>query len=191
MLPRPEPWALSSRAYSILLAEWATGRPTRRPARRRCPDRPATRDRSHPSSRPPRARRQPYGGPAGLGPGRQCPSDVPRPGPSRQHHHRVDPHARKQIAGVDATELDEQMRTLRSMIRDSIDPDPPVTVRPVPLDGKTVLLIEVSAGGRWYAYNPKRPEFYLRRGASTVPGTAAGDRCRDRPAISVSVNGPA
>ncbi|MBP1782773.1 hypothetical protein J3R08_002623 [Micromonospora sp. HB375] len=74
-----------------------------------------------------------------------------------------------QIAGVDATKVDEQMRTLRSMIRDSIDPDPPVTVRPVPLDGKTVLLVEVSAGGRWYAYNPKRPEFYLRRGASTVP----------------------
>ncbi|MFG1892173.1 helix-turn-helix domain-containing protein [Micromonospora sp. NPDC049051] len=74
-----------------------------------------------------------------------------------------------QIAGVDATKLDEQMRTLRSMIRDNIDPDPPVTVRPVPVDGKTVVLVEVSAGGRWYAYNPKRPEFYLRRGASTVP----------------------
>ncbi|MEH0820478.1 MULTISPECIES: hypothetical protein [unclassified Micromonospora] len=37
------------------------------------------------------------------------------------------------------------------------------------LDGKTVLIVEVSAGGRWYAYNPKRPEFYLRRGASTIP----------------------
>ncbi|OON27147.1 hypothetical protein BSA16_33575 [Micromonospora sp. Rc5] len=74
-----------------------------------------------------------------------------------------------QIAGVDATKLDEQMRALRSMIRDSIDPDPPVKVRPVSLDGKNVLLVEVSAGGRWYAYNPKRPEFYLRRGASTVP----------------------
>jgi hypothetical protein len=74
-----------------------------------------------------------------------------------------------QIVGVDATKLDEQMLTLGSMIRDSIDPDPPATVRPAPLGGKTVLLVEVSAGGRWYAYNPKRPEFYLRRGASTVP----------------------
>jgi hypothetical protein len=32
ILPRLAPWTLSSRAYSIFSAEWATGRPTRRPA---------------------------------------------------------------------------------------------------------------------------------------------------------------
>ncbi|WP_157746488.1 AlbA family DNA-binding domain-containing protein [Micromonospora inositola] len=74
-----------------------------------------------------------------------------------------------QIAGVDATKLDELVLTLRSMIRSNIDPDPAVAVRPVPLDGKTVLLVEVAPGGRWHAYNREKPEFYLRRGASTVP----------------------
>ena len=51
-----------------------------------------------------------------------------------------------QIAGVDATKLDELTLALHNMIRSNIDPDPAVTVRPVPVDGKTVLLVEVTAG---------------------------------------------
>jgi predicted HTH transcriptional regulator len=74
-----------------------------------------------------------------------------------------------QIAGVVATKLDELMLTLRSMIRDNVEPDPPVRVRPVELHGKTILLVEVTPGRRWCAYYTKKPEFYLRRGASTVP----------------------
>lgn len=54
------------------------------------------------------------------------------------------------------------------MIRSNIDPDPDVTVRPVPVEGKTVLL-EVPAGSRWYVYGRERPEIYLRRGANTIP----------------------
>jgi len=73
-----------------------------------------------------------------------------------------------QIAGV-ATKLDDLMLQLHSMIRSNIDPDPDVTVRPVPVEGKTVLLIEVPAGGGWYVYGREKPEFYLRRGANTVP----------------------
>jgi hypothetical protein len=74
------------------------------------------------------------------------------------------------VVGVDPTTLDPQMLALQRMIRDSIAPEPPYTVRADELDGKTVLLVEVSGGAsRWYAYNPGKPEFYLRRGASTVP----------------------
>lgn len=74
-----------------------------------------------------------------------------------------------QIAGIDATKLDELMLQLSSMIRGNIDPDPAASIRPVHVDGKTVLLVEVAAGSGWYAYNREKPEFYLRRGASTVP----------------------
>jgi hypothetical protein len=74
-----------------------------------------------------------------------------------------------QIIGVDATKLDDLMLQLHNMIRSNIDPDPDVTVRAVPLDGKTVLLVEVPAGGGWYVYGREKPEFYLRRGANTVP----------------------
>jgi hypothetical protein len=73
------------------------------------------------------------------------------------------------VVGVDPRALDPQMRALHSMIRDSIDPEPPYVVRAVEVDGKTVLLVEVSAGNGWYAVNPAKPEFYLRRGGSTVP----------------------
>jgi hypothetical protein len=42
------------------------------------------------------------------------------------------------------------------------------------LDGKTLPLAEVSAGGRWYAVNPAKPEFYVQhpmtvRDATHVP----------------------
>ncbi|WBB91500.1 ATP-binding protein [Verrucosispora sp. WMMC514] len=74
-----------------------------------------------------------------------------------------------QIVGVDATKLDELMLTLHNMIRSNIDPDPGATVRPVAVDGKTVLLVEVPARSGWHAYNREKPEFYLRRGANTVP----------------------
>lgn len=73
------------------------------------------------------------------------------------------------VVGVDATALDPLMRQLTSMIRDSIAPEPPYTVRAEQVDGKTVLLVEVSGGGGWHAYSHTKPEFYLRRGASTVP----------------------
>lgn len=74
-----------------------------------------------------------------------------------------------QVAGVDATKLDELMLQLSTMIRGNIDPDPAATVRPVQVDGKTVLLVEVPSGTGWYAYNREKPQFYLRRGASSIP----------------------
>jgi hypothetical protein len=74
-----------------------------------------------------------------------------------------------QIVGVDAANLDALMLAVGNMIRDSIDPEPPYHLRAVELDGKTLLVVEVSAGGRWHALNPLKPEFYVRRGASTPP----------------------
>ncbi|MFI1989097.1 helix-turn-helix domain-containing protein [Actinoplanes sp. NPDC020271] len=73
------------------------------------------------------------------------------------------------IAGVDATKLDDLMLQLHNMIRSTIEPDPGVIVRPVQVEGKTVLLVEVPAGGGWHVYSREKPEFYLRRGANTVP----------------------
>ena len=56
-----------------------------------------------------------------------------------------------------------------SMIRDSIVPEPPYVLRAAEMNGRTLLLVEVTGGGRWYALNHTKPEFYVRRGASTVP----------------------
>lgn len=55
------------------------------------------------------------------------------------------------------------------MIRDSITPEPPYRLRAAETEGHLLLLAEISAGGQWYALNPAKPEFYVRRGASTVP----------------------
>lgn len=73
------------------------------------------------------------------------------------------------VTGVDATKLDELMLRLHRMIRDTIDPEPIYQVRAEQVDGKTVLLIEVEGTGRWHGYDRVKPEFYLRRGGSTVP----------------------
>lgn len=73
------------------------------------------------------------------------------------------------VIGVDPAKLDELMLQLRQMIRNMIDPEPPCQVRPEQVDGKVVLLIEVEGTGRWHGYDRVKPEFYLRRGASTVP----------------------
>jgi len=74
-----------------------------------------------------------------------------------------------QAIGINPADLDRHQLALTSMIRDSIGPEPPASLRPVERDGKTLLLLEVAAGGRWFALNPNTaPEFYVRRGASTV-----------------------
>jgi hypothetical protein len=71
--------------------------------------------------------------------------------------------------GINPAEADKCNLALGAMIRDSISPEPPYRLRTTELDGHLLLLAEVGAGGRWYAYNPAKPEFYVRRGASTVP----------------------
>ena len=68
-----------------------------------------------------------------------------------------------------------------SMIRDTVEPEPPCEVRIVEHEGKRVMAIEVSAGGQPHAYrNGSRLEFYVRRGPNTVPArhyeVAAGFR---------------
>ena len=80
---------------------------------------------------------------------------------------RVDDEA--QAVGINPGDLDRHQLALASMIRDSIGPEPSTSLRPVERDGKTLLLLEVAAGGRWFALHPNTtPEFYVRRGASTV-----------------------
>lgn len=74
-----------------------------------------------------------------------------------------------EVVGVDPTARDRLMLAVGSMIRSTIEPEPTYQLRIVEWRGKTVLLVEVVGGGRWYAVNPAKPEFYVRRGASTVP----------------------
>jgi hypothetical protein len=74
-----------------------------------------------------------------------------------------------QVIGVEPTARDKLMLAVGDMIRSTIEPEPPYEQRTVEWRGKMVLLVEVRAGGRWYALNPAKPEFYVRRGASTVP----------------------
>lgn len=74
-----------------------------------------------------------------------------------------------QVLGVDPADLDGLMLKVRNMIRDSIEPEPTYELRATELDGRTLLLAEVSGGAQWYTLNPARPEFYVRRGASTSP----------------------
>jgi hypothetical protein len=73
------------------------------------------------------------------------------------------------VVGVDPASLDKQMRAIVSMIRDSIEPEPPYELRTAEIEGMRLLVVEVAAGGRWFAVNPLKPEFYVRRGASTAP----------------------
>ncbi|MFJ1708496.1 helix-turn-helix domain-containing protein [Kitasatospora sp. NPDC088346] len=77
--------------------------------------------------------------------------------------------------------VDEQLLQVASIIRDSLEPEPPYTTRVIDHEGKKVLAIEVSAGGQMHAYcNGQRLEFYVRRGPNTVPArhyeVAAGFR---------------
>src|SRR5206468_10239167 len=74
-----------------------------------------------------------------------------------------------EVVGIDPATLDRQSVAVASMIRNNIEPEPPYVLRTAELDGKVLLLVEVAAGGRWYALNPGKPEFHVRRGASTTP----------------------
>jgi hypothetical protein len=74
-----------------------------------------------------------------------------------------------QVVGLGQINRDQVMLTVGNMIRSTIEPEPPYELRIIEWHGKTVLLVEVTGGGRWYAVNPAKPEFYVRRGASTVP----------------------
>ena len=73
-----------------------------------------------------------------------------------------------EVVGIDATERDQLMFAVGAVVRSTIEPEPPCHLRTVEVRGKMVLLAEVTGGGRWYAVNPAKPEFYVRRGASTV-----------------------
>ena len=74
-----------------------------------------------------------------------------------------------QPVGISSAVIEQHKLAVASMIRDSITPEPPYQLRAAEIDGHLLLLAEISAGGQWYALNPAKPEFYMRRGASTVP----------------------
>jgi hypothetical protein len=74
-----------------------------------------------------------------------------------------------QVVGVNPADLDGLMLAVGNMIRDNIEPEPSYYLRVAELEGKTLLVLEVHAGGKWHVLNPLKPEFYVRRGASTPP----------------------
>ncbi|MFJ7631648.1 helix-turn-helix domain-containing protein [Streptomyces sp. NPDC097595] len=76
-----------------------------------------------------------------------------------------------QIVGLpEGANVDKQVLQVVGMIRDNQEPVPSYEPRVIEHDGKTVIAIEVSGGGRMYAYRDgKRAEFYVRVGPNTVP----------------------
>jgi predicted HTH transcriptional regulator len=63
---------------------------------------------------------------------------------------------------------ERQRDRLVDMIRANIDPAPRCNLQVAEVDGKTLLVLQVHAGGRGAnALFPQNPEFYVRRGAST------------------------
>lgn len=72
------------------------------------------------------------------------------------------------VAGLDPSTVDRQQDRLVNMIRDLVAPDPPYAIRIEEIDNRPVLALEVQPGrGGGYALFPDRPEFYVRRGATT------------------------
>ncbi|MFZ4184657.1 helix-turn-helix domain-containing protein [Streptomyces pseudogriseolus] len=76
-----------------------------------------------------------------------------------------------QIVGLpEGANVDKQVLQVMGMIRDNLEPVPSYEPRVIEHDGKTVLAIEVSAGGQMHAYRDgQRMEFYVRVGPNTVP----------------------
>ncbi|WP_433496807.1 RNA-binding domain-containing protein [Sphaerimonospora sp. CA-214678] len=72
------------------------------------------------------------------------------------------------VTGLDPATLDRQRDRLVNMIRDLVTPDPPYSIRIEEIGGLPVLVLEVQPGRRGgYALFPDKPEFYVRRGATT------------------------
>lgn len=72
------------------------------------------------------------------------------------------------VTGLDPATVDRQRDRLVNMIRDLVAPDPPYAIRIEEIDTRPVLALEVRPGrGGGYALFPDRPEFYVRRGATT------------------------
>lgn len=57
---------------------------------------------------------------------------------------------------------------IASAIRDNIEPEPQYHLRWVAHENKHVLLLEVEGVPVWHVLYPKKPEFYVRRGGSTL-----------------------
>lgn len=72
------------------------------------------------------------------------------------------------VTGLDPATVDRQRERLVNMIRDLVTPGPPYNIRVETIDGLPILALEVQPGRRGgYALFPDKPEFYVRRGATT------------------------
>jgi len=71
------------------------------------------------------------------------------------------------VTGLDPATVDRQRDRLVNMIRDLVVPDPSYRITIEEIDGLQVLALEVHPGQRGYALFPDKPEFYVRRGATT------------------------
>lgn len=72
------------------------------------------------------------------------------------------------VNGLDPTTVERQRDRLVNMIRDLVTPGPQYDIRQEEINGRLVLALEVQSGGRGgYGLFPEKPEFYVRRGATT------------------------
>jgi hypothetical protein len=73
-----------------------------------------------------------------------------------------------EIVGVPAADRDPMQLLIASAIRDNIEPEPHYQLRWVEHEQKHVLVLEVEGRPTWHVLYPKKPEFYVRRGGSTL-----------------------
>ena len=72
------------------------------------------------------------------------------------------------ILGLGDIVRDELTQTITNLIRNRIAPEPIYDVRFVDTRHGPIAIVEISGSGHWHAVNPAAPEFYVRRGASTM-----------------------
>ena len=71
------------------------------------------------------------------------------------------------VTGLDSATMDQRRGRLVSMIRDLVTPELPYDIRVETIDDRTVLVLDVHPGRGGHALFPDKPEFYVRRGATT------------------------
>lgn len=73
------------------------------------------------------------------------------------------------IVGLAVTDVDDAIQWLTNVVRDSVDPPPAIDVTPIERDDLVVLALDVDRQQWVHALGRERPEFYVRRAASTFP----------------------
>ena len=73
------------------------------------------------------------------------------------------------IVGLDVSDFDDAIQWLTNVVQDSVDPPPAFDITAIQREDVIVLALDVAASTMVHALGRERPEFYVRRAASTFP----------------------